>query len=501
MPQDWILASDIGTSSVKTALFQSDGTLVDSSSHSHGTRQLQPGWADQDAMAWWIGFCRNVRDLVSRHPDARHRIAGIGVSGQMLGCLALSSSGAPLYPSLIHADTRSDRETRHIRDAVGAENLYNRTGNILDARSGLSKILWLKGNEPEVYRKAARFMQAKDFIVSKLTGNLDSTDWSDAGHTQWMDVNNRTYLTDVFSELGLESGKLPTLHNGTDIVGNLTHDAARELDLIPGIPVVAGAGDGSCASAGAGSSLAGDFYACLGTTAWISYTATKPCFDPKQRLFNLISADGRTCGVYGTTQSAGRSVTWVMDLLGETDLKEFDRKASQVRAGSEGLIFLPYLEGERTPVYDSDARGVFFGICDAHQRAHFERAVLEGVALALRDIVTVFRESMTLSAMRLIGGGAGSDLWRAIIASACGLTIERLKTPTGDATSLGMALATSVGVGMHPDLASAQREISVLDVQVPVPLDAAAYDRIYPIYSELYGVNKKMFARLAELRS
>lgn len=500
MRTDWILAADVGTSSVKTALFRMDGSLVDSASCAHVTRHAAPGWADQNAEDWWDGFCRGVHVLVSRNPEVRQHLSVLGISGQMLGCLALSATGEPLYPSLIHADTRAAVQRDQIRSQVGAQILYDRTGNILDARSGLAKILWLKANEPEVYRNAVRFVQAKDFVVGRLTGNLDTTDLSDAAHAQWMDVNRRIYLDDIFHELSIDVGKLPALHVGTDVVGCLAAEPARLLGLPEGIPVVAGAGDGSCASAGAGSSLAGDFYACLGTTAWVSYSADLPSLDPGMRLFNLPSVDGKTCGVYGTTQSAGQSVAWIMKILGDPDEQTFDRAAEAIPPGSEGLLYLPYLEGERTPVFDTDARGMFFGLDAGHGNAHMRRAVLEGVAFALRDIIMVFRESMTLSSMRLIGGGAGSGLWRRIIASACGLPIERIQTPAGDATSLGIALAAAVGVGMHADLQTAQAALARLDVTQPDLAWQAKYETLFPIYAGLYKANKPLFEKLAQWR-
>jgi len=350
---------------------------------------------------------------------------------------------------------------------------------------------------PQAYSGASRFVQAKDFIVGRLTGNIDTSDWSEGCHALFMDINSRTYMTDVFAELGLDAARMPTLRSGTDVVGVVCAEAARALELPAGIPVVAGAGDGPCASAGAGSSLAGDVYACLGTTAWISYTTEKPVFDAQARLFTLVSADGRNHGVFGTTQSAGRSVTWAMDLLGDHDVKAYDHGAARVPAGSGGLLFLPYLDGERTPVYDTDARGILFGLSAAHGPDHVRRAVIEGVALALRDIVTVFRESVPLDAMRLIGGGAKSDLWRGIIASACGLAVQRLRTPASDATSLGVALTAAVGAGMHADLACAQRGMALLDEREPDATDAAVYDRLYPIYTALYAANRPLFGRLA----
>ncbi|MDW7658802.1 MAG: FGGY-family carbohydrate kinase, partial [Bacillota bacterium] len=256
-----------------------------------------------------------------------------------------------------------------------------------------------------------------------------------------------------------------------------------------------------CAGVGAGSARSGDFYACLGTTAWISCTADQPIFDRRQRLFNMATTDGSAYGVFGAAQNAGQSVLWAMDLLGDASEKQFDRDASLAPPASDGLLFLPYLDGERSPVYDSDARGIYFGIGSQHRGAHFRRAVLEGVALALRSILAVFREQADVNTIKLIGGGASSDLWRQIIAAACGVVLEQMATPAGDATALGMALTAGVGIGLYPDLTAAQSVIRTRSREEPDPVMAARYDHIYPLFEQLYQTNKSLFKQLAAVQA
>ncbi|MDW7659626.1 MAG: FGGY family carbohydrate kinase, partial [Bacillota bacterium] len=245
MQEPVILASDIGTSSVKSAIFDLSGTILDSATRPHTTRHNQSGWSDQDPDDWWSGYQQTVRELVDRQPQVSERIAVIGVSGQMLGCLPLhpALTHADTRAALTHADTRAAEQALQIEDHIGGGQLYTLTGNILDARSSLAKLLWFKQHRPSCYREADRFLQAKDFIVSRLTGLIDTTDLSDAAHAQWIDLKKRRYLTDVFNDLGLAAVKLPALHRGTDQVGKLTAAAARQLSLKTGIPVVAGAGD------------------------------------------------------------------------------------------------------------------------------------------------------------------------------------------------------------------------------------------------------------------
>lgn len=490
-----ILASDIGTSSVKTILYRPDGSPVGSSSFAYPTRYDQPGWAEQSPDDWWQAYTCSVRELTQQHPQAMARIAVIGLSGQMLGCLPVDASGQPLSAALIHADARAVTETGRIGQAVGAETLYQLTGNILDARSGLAKLLWFKNNRPEIYRRAARFLQAKDFIAAQLTGRPDSTDYADAVHAQWIDLRRKTYLKDVFSELGLATDKMPQVHPGTTRIGSLSERAAVQLGICAGIPVVAGSGDGSCAAVGAGAVKPGDVYACLGTTAWISRIAGEPVIDGRQRLFNLVSTDGKAYGVIGTTQNAGQSVRWAMSLFGDASEHDFDARALLAPPGSDNLVFLPYLDGERTPVFDTAARGIFFGISSRHGPAHFRRAVLEGVALALRSITAVFREQGEITQMRLIGGGARSDLWRAMIAAACSLELVRMATPAGDATALGAALTAGVGIGLYPDLSAAVTNVRLASRDMPDVAWSACFDRLDQTYSQLYPLTRALFGK------
>jgi len=304
-----ILAHDIGTSGTKSALVRPDGVIAASQTSAHRTHFPRPGWAEQQPADWWEGVCRNTRVLAASRPELRGHIAGIGVSGHMLGCLPVDSEGNALRPCMIHSDCRAAGSCEIVRDRIGRDAIYELTGNILDPRSSLCKVLWVKLNEPHVYERTARFLQSKDYIVGRMTGSCDSTDYSDASHAQWLDIRAKSYAVDVFVELGIGLSKFPALHCSTDVVGKLSREAAQALDLPAGIPVVAGGGDGSCASAGAGAVNIGDTYCCLGTTAWIAATSAEPLIDRQRRLFNVIALDGENNGVFGTVQAAGRSDT------------------------------------------------------------------------------------------------------------------------------------------------------------------------------------------------
>jgi len=498
MSDPLILAHDVGTSGTKSSLVRPDGMIVASETSAHGTRFPRPGWAEQQPADWWEGVCRNTRALTARHSELRSNIVGIGASGHMLGCLPVDSEGNALRPCMIHSDCRAAGPCETVDNRIGREAIYRLTGNILDPRSSLCKVLWVKANEPDVYERTARFLQSKDYVVGRMIGSYDSTDYSDASHAQWLDIRSKSYAKDVFAELGIDPAKFPALFRSTDVVGKLTREAAEALGLSAGIPVVAGGGDGSCASVGAGAVNVGDTYCCLGTTAWIAATTAEPFIDSERRIFNVLALDGENNGVFGTVQAAGRSIDWAMDLLGETGFSRFDDLLATVRPGSEGLIFLPYLEGERSPIFDPNARGVFFGLSPAHRREHLLRATVEGVSFALRSVLEVMRESFAVPALRLIGGGGQSKLWQQLLADVCGVAIRTLSTQSADATSLGAAFAAGVGVGLFENLPQAAQTIEVTGER---PTDAALaerYDTFFRVYQALYPRLEPVFAELQE---
>jgi xylulokinase len=242
----------------------------------------------------------------------------------------------------------------------------------------------------------------------------------------------------------------------------------------------------------------GDTYGCLGTTAWIAATTAQPFIDGQQRVFNVLALDGENNGVFGTVQAAGRSVDWAMDLLGETDFARFDDLLAAVQPGSEGLIFLPYLEGERSPIFDPNARGVFFGLSPVHRREHLLRATVEGVSFALRSVLEVMRESFAVPALRLIGGGGQSNLWQQLLANVCGVPIRTLSTQSADATSLGAAFAAGVGVGLFDGLPQAAETIEVTGQRLADAALAERYDTFFRVYQALYPQLKPVFTQLQE---
>ncbi len=485
MQRDLILAYDIGTSGIKTTLVNDEGKILASDQYSYPSLHPFPGSTEQDPNDWWKGACATTNSIMKDHPEFARRVSVIGISGHMLGCVPVDEDGNPVHAALLHSDARAQKQAEQIREMIGREELYQMSGNILDSRASLCKMLWFKEERPDLYAKTARFLQSKDYLLFKLTDNMDSTDYSDAAHGVLMDIRKKTYRPGLYADLGLDMKKLPQLHAGMEIVGRTTNKSAAALGLMEGIPVIAGGGDGACSDIGAGNVHTRDIYCSLGTTAWLSKCISEPYLDPGMRTFTIMGLDGEHCSMFGTTQSACGALNFVLDILGITDLKECNRLAGEISPGSDGLIFLPYLDGERSPVFDTRSRGAFFGLSLSHTRGHFLRATFEGVAYALNSILEVFREEGDLDEIKIIGGGSNSELWKQILSDVLQVKVASLNASAEDSTSLGVAAAAGTAVGIFPSLSEATKSIRISEVTNPSP-DREIYKKYYAIYKKLY---------------
>ncbi len=480
-----LLAFDIGTSGLKASLVDENLNVLRNVTTTYPTRHLPDGGCEQDATDWWMSAVRAMMMLRELSPEYVKRVEAIGISGHMLGCLPMDAEGQALRPAMIHADTRALEISNRLRAEYGRDYFYGITGNVLSPAASLCKALWIKEHEPEIYAKTTRFLQSKDYLVYRLCGKMDTTDLSDASHGGLMNLSTRRYDADIFANTGLDVNKYPQIHSSCEIAGYLTDEAACHLGLRAGIPVSVGGGDGACANVGAGAAEPGSFYLSLGTTAWIAGPMAEPFIDSQHRVFHIYTLDGNGCNVFGTVQCAGRSISWAMDLFGISTARAFDAAAAQAPAGAGGLIYLPYLEGERSPVFDALAQGVFFGINPTHKNEHFTRAVLEGVAMGLSQILDTFREREDIRSLRIIGGGAKSALWKQIIADICDVKLMDVATFSDSATSIGAAAAAGVGIGLYSGLPEAVTHIKTSGSIEPA-------EQAQP----LYALNKKRYAML-----
>lgn len=493
-----ILAIDLGTTTVKVSLFADNMAVIDSAHERVNTVTGAGGLATQDASDWLEIIGRNCAGIRASYPQEMLDVAGIAVTGHMMGCLPVDRAGRPLADHMLHSDTRARSQYDRIEALIGSDNFYYLTGNILSAASVLAKILWFRDNHPDLYNKTACFLNAKDFISGFLTSCFNKTDYSDASHAGLIDISTRKYPQELFNELDLDINKMPELHAGTDQIGSLSESAAKFLGINSGIPVMAGSGDGACSAIGSAAGSLGDIYCCMGTTAWIAAVNDKPIFDKHRRSFNIITADGSAVSTYGTTQNCGRSTDFAQRFFAIPNMRDFDELAASAPAGSDNLIFLPYLDGERSPIYDPDTQGVFFGLNKKHGREHGLRSILEGVAFALRHIAEVHRENgIAINRVSLIGGGGRSEIWRQILASTIPAEIIRVDVPSEDATTLGAAIIAGTGAGLFGSIQQGLKYIKEIEATAPEAKWVPVYDRLFEIYSGLYPALRSSYKALA----
>ena len=496
MSDNLILVLDAGTSGVKCSLFDERCALVDSTRADYGTDFPRPGWSEQPMEAIWAACRRAVAELLEK-TDSR-RIACVGLSGTMNGCIPVDEAGQALHPNIIHSDSRAVGELDEIRAVIAPEDFYRLTGNRLDNHYTLPKILWLRKNRPDAYKKARWFLNTKDYLYAQLTGTPGATDYSDASLTIAMDISKGDWARDMLKSLGLDAERMPRILCGHDVSGRVSRETARLTGLLEGTPVAVGGGDGACAARGSGLSEPGSAYACLGSSSWVSQLTDGPVLDEKARVFNYLDVDGRSCHCCGTIQCGGDALNWaVKNLLGENaTIAGAEAMAMTVPPGAEGVYFLPTLMGERTPYWDPNTRGVLWGFSLYHTRAHIARAVYEGIAFALNSCAGVMAEcGIPVRSLMLTGGGAQSRLWPDILAALMGVT-ARVHSQPGEGTSLGAAIAAGVGMGMF-SYRKAARYITAKAEYAPREDWRAAYARVFSIYADIYGQMKPLFDRSA----
>lgn len=506
----YILAHDIGTTGDKATLFDLNGRLIVSTLKEYSLHQPKPTWAEQNPEDWWNAFTASTREILKISKVHPGEIEAVGFSGQMMGCLPIDRYGSPLRPSIIWMDQRSVEQANLIAEKIGEETFYRITGNRINPSYTISKILWLRDNEPRVYNETYKFLQSKDYIILKLTGEY-VTDYSDASLAGLLNVNKREWAYEILEELQIPIDKLPELYPSTKVVGEIGHSIAEKTGLKPGTPVVLGGGDGACAAVGAGVVRYGNAYNYIGASSWISICTDRPLIDPKMRIFNQWHLDPSKVSPTGTMQTAGSSYRWLRDEICQVEVEEarrlgvdpyvvMDLEAEKVEPGSEKVIFLPYLMGERSPWWNPNARGVFFGLALGHRRRHLIRAVLEGVCFNLRIILEAFEEQgVNIENIRVIGGGAKGRLWRDMMASVYGKPIlvpEYLM----EATSFGAAIAAGVGVGIYRDFSIAEKLVRITEVHNPNIALYEKYSLMYEYFKKLYSTLVPLYHELAELK-
>ncbi|HEX7593839.1 MAG TPA: xylulokinase [Anaerolineae bacterium] len=507
----FILAHDLGTTGNKATLFDDEGRLIASTFGGYETVHPQPTWAEQDPNDWWRAVCNATRALLAKSKVASQDIAVVSFSGQMMGCLPVDAAGNPLRPCIIWADQRGIAQAAQLAEQVGEERVYRITGHRISPTYSASKIMWVRDNEPDLFAQVHKFLHVKDFIAYRMTGAF-VTDRSDASGMNLYNLEGGAWSDEILNAIGLDPRRLPDIHNSTDIIGEITKEAAEQLGLAAGTPVVIGGGDGASAAVGAGAITEGPAYNYIGSSSWISFAATRPIYDPGRRIFNWAHMVPNMFAPCGTMQAAGGSYQWLQRQIcwsesreaGETgeDVYEImNRRAAESVPGARGLLFLPYLQGERSPHWNPKARGGFVGLQVTHTRADLIRATLEGISMNLRTILQSFLDANArIDEVILIGGGAKGELWRQILADVFGrpTLCPRL---LDEATSLGAAIAGGVGVGLFHDFSIVKQRIEIVDRHAPNPEAQAIYNRLYPIFLETYTALVPIFDQLHEMNS
>jgi len=463
------------------------GKLMGSASSAHAPfRAEHPGWAEQDPEDWWRAAQEAIRAALASTPEPKEPIAAIALTGQMHGAVILDQNGAVLRPALIWCDTRTQPECDWLTERIGYERLIELTCNPALPNFTLTKLLWVKKHQPEIFAKIAHIMCPKDYVRYRLTGEF-AIDVQEASGTLLLDVTHRRWSREVAEVAGIKESWLPRVFESPEICARIGAEAAGLTGLTAGTPVAAGAGDQGAGAVGMGILQPGSVSATIGTSGVVFAATANPTKDPKGRLHTFCHAVPGLWHVMGVTQSAGLSLSWLKEtFFAGQSYDALNEEAAKIPAGSEGLEWAPYLLGERTPHLDPEVRAAFAGIGANHTAPHFVRAVLEGVAYSLEDTFTLFAElGIPVSAIRLGGGGARGALWRKIQAGIYGQAVEVLTAEEGGA--FGCALMAGVGAGRWANLDEAcSQAIEVAQRIEPDPADVAAYKHGYAEWRKLY---------------
>lgn len=457
-----LIGIDVGTGGSRAVLIDTAGKIVASATVEHKPFvSLQTGWAEQDPHDWWRASATAIRSAITKGAVAAEDIKAIGLSGQMHGAVLLDSSDEVLRPAIIWCDQRSGEQCKRLTESVGRSRLIELTCNPALTGFTLPKLLWVRDHEPETWASVRSVLLPKDYVRFRLTGDK-ATDVADASGTLLLNVATRRWSSEMIEAAEINAGLLPRVYESQEITGSISPKAAEETGLRAGTPVIAGAGDQAAGAVGLGVVRPGMVSATIGTSGVVFAATNTPALDPKGRVHTFCHAIPERWHVMGVTQGAGLSLRWFRDQFGvisEGDpYDSLTAEAARVPPGADGLLWAPYLMGERTPHLDPDARAALVGLTASHTRAHVVRAILEGVAFSLKDSFEILKElNVPCETIRLGGGGARSELWRQIQADVYGQEVETVEAEEGAA--YGVAVLAGVAAGAWPTVDAACNQI------------------------------------------
>lgn len=502
-----LLGIDIGTSGTKTLVIDEAGRALGSATAEYPLSTPRPGWAEQEPEDWWRASGATVREALAKSGVAAREIRGVGLSGQMHGSVFLDARHQVLRPALLWCDQRTGPQCEWITERVGRERVVELTANPVLTGFTAPKVIWARQNEPETYAKIRKVLLPKDYVRFRLTGEFH-TEVSDASGTSFFHVRERRWATEMLDALEVPRDWMPEVHESPVASAKISREAAEATGLAAGTPVVGGGGDQAASAVGNGIVEAGIVSSTVGTSGVVFAFAERPTVDPGLRVHTFCHAVPEKWHVMGVMLSAGGSLRWYRDTcghpeaavartLGRDPYELITQEAAAAEPGCEGLLFLPYLTGERTPYPDPNARGAFVGLTLRHDKRHLARAVLEGVAFGLRDSFEILDAmGVAIREVRASGGGARSALWRQIQADVTGR--EHVTINVDEGPAFGVALLAGVGTGAWSSVAEACRAtIRTVERSAPDPAARAVYDRLYPIYRALYPALRDPFRQIA----
>jgi xylulokinase len=494
----YVIGIDVGTGGTRAVLVNEKGEVTASATHEHAAfASPRNGWAEQDPHDWWNACKQALAKLFKENAVSKTEIAAIGLTGQMHGAVLLDENDEVLRPALIWCDQRTQEECDVLNETVGTERIVELTSNPALTNFTLTKLMWVRTHEPEIWNRFRSFLLPKDYVRLQMTG-VRATDVSDASGTLLLDVAHRCWSQEMLKVTHLDASCLPQLFESPQITGRITARAALETGLAEGTPVVAGAGDQAAGAIGMGIVKAGDVSVTIGTSGVVFAATDQPFLDPHGRLHTFCHAIPDRWHVMGVTQAAGLSFRWFRDTFGALAGSTGDpydsltQEAASIPAGADGVLWAPYLMGERTPHLDSEVRGALIGLAASHGRGHVIRAILEGVAFSLKDSLTIFAQiGVPVNDIRLGGGGALSPLWRQIQADVYAKPVSKLVAEQGGAH--GAAVLAGVGAGLWPSVDDAcARFVKIALVVEPEKQSSEKLQQQYRLYQAIYPALKQI---------
>lgn len=505
----YMLGLDIGTTGAKSLLVDPNGRVVSSASAGYATDTPKPLWSEQDPEDWWQATQLVFRKVLNQSNVAPPEILAIGLTGQMHGLVSLDSQGRVLRPCILWNDQRTFKQCADITAKVGSARLTQITANPVLTGFTAPKIVWVRENEPGIYERIAHILLPKDYVRYRLTGEV-ATEFSDASGTSLLNVRERSWADEILELLEIPKSWMPRLFKSVEVTGSVTRHVADQLGLRPGTPVVGGGGDQAAGAVGSGVVRPGILSVVVGTSGVVFAHTDELVLEPGGLLHSFCHAVPDAWHVMGVTLAAGGSFQWLRNVFSHFEARAGGQGASdpyewltsgadQVKPGSEGLIFLPYISGIRTPHADSSARGVFFGLTARHHRQHLVRSVMEGVAYSLRDCLELIQSvGLDIEQIRISGGGARSELWRQIMADVFDKELVTLQSTQG--APYGAALLSGVGAGVYTNIREACGQVIKIAARtIPNRENARTYQDHYGVYQGLYPALKNSFTRISEV--